>query len=158
MRYPVRTIILAGAVLAAAGATGCSGGKSAQATPTTPGNTAAATAPSNGVAVTLSEFKVAASRTTVPAGHYSFTITNTGTIAHEMLVFHTDLAASALPMKDGDVDEEAPGVNKVSDGDNIDPGASQTRDVDLTTPGTYLLVCNIAGHFHAGMVQTITVT
>ena len=80
------------------------------------------------------------------------------TIAHEMLVFHTDLAPSALPMKDGDVDEEGAGVNKVSDGDNIDPGASQTRDVDLTAPGTYLLVCNIAGHFHAGMVQAITVT
>lgn len=53
--------------------------------------------------------------------------------------------------------EEAPGVNKISDGDNIAPGATQTRSIDLSQPGTYLFVCNLPGHFKAGMSQVITV-
>jgi uncharacterized cupredoxin-like copper-binding protein len=109
------------------------------------------------VAVSLADFTVSSSRTTLAPGTYQVTISNTGKVEHELLVFHTELAPSALPMKDGGVSEEAPGVNKMSDGDNIAPGASQTRAVDLTAPGTYLFVCNLPGHFHAGMVEAITV-
>ncbi len=50
------------------------------------------------------------------------------------------------------------GITLVSDGDNIDPGGTQTRTVDLTQPGSYLFVCNIPGHFKAGMFSAVTVT
>ena len=53
--------------------------------------------------------------------------------------------------------EDGPGVELLSDGDNINPGKSQTRTVDLT-PGKYLFVCNIAGHFMSGMYTAVTVT
>jgi len=93
------------------------------------------------------------------AGQANFSITNIGAIPHELLVFKSDLAASAYPLdKNGDIIEDGPGITLVSDGENIDPGKTQTRTVDLTQPGTYLFVCNIPGHFKAGMFSALTVT
>jgi uncharacterized cupredoxin-like copper-binding protein len=107
--------------------------------------------------VTLTDMKVTPSSTNVPSGTYTVNITNGGKMAHELLVFHTDIAAADLPIgTDGKVAEDAPGF-KVSDGDNLDPGASQSRVIDLTQPGTYLFVCNLPGHFAAGMNTTVTV-
>jgi uncharacterized cupredoxin-like copper-binding protein len=125
---------------------------------TAPAVAAAAPAPAASPGpVTLSEFRVRPAATTVAAGKVTFQITNVGGIQHELLVFRADLAPSAYPLKDGDIDEEATNITKVSDGDNIDPGASQSRTVDLTQPGTYLFVCNLPGHFKAGMYQVVTV-
>ncbi len=45
----------------------------------------------------------------------------------------------------------------VSDGENVEAGKSQSRAIDLA-PGTYLFVCNIPGHFKAGMFTVVTVT
>lgn len=107
--------------------------------------------------VTLSDMKVTPSATVVAAGKYTITISNAGMIAHELLVFHTDIAASDMAVgADGKVAEDAPGF-KISDGDNLDPGASQTRVVDLTEPGIYMFVCNLPGHLMAGMHTTVTV-
>jgi len=93
------------------------------------------------------------------AGQAKFVITNIGTIQHELLVFKSALAPAAYPVdKKGDIVEDGPGITLVSDGDNIDPGKTQTRTVDLTQPGTYLFVCNIPGHFKAGMFSEVTVT
>jgi uncharacterized cupredoxin-like copper-binding protein len=93
------------------------------------------------------------------AGQANFSITNIGTIQHEVLVFKSDLSPSAFPLNSkGDIIEDGPGIDLVSDGDNIDPGKTQTRTVDLTKPGTYLFVCNIPGHYKAGMFRVVTVT
>jgi uncharacterized repeat protein (TIGR01451 family) len=108
-------------------------------------------------AVMLSDMKVTPSATVTPSGTYTVTITNSGKIPHELLVFHTDIAPANLPIEaDGKVAEDAPGF-KVSDGDNLDPGASQSRVIDLSQPGTYLFVCNLPGHFMAGMHTVVTV-
>lgn len=116
-----------------------------------------AVAAATNVNVILTEFKVASAETTIPAGQVTLHITNNGAIQHELLVFKSNLAPSQYPMADGGIAEDDPSIAKVSDGDNIDPGATQTRTVDLSTPGTYLFVCNIPGHFMAGMWQQITV-
>jgi uncharacterized cupredoxin-like copper-binding protein len=93
------------------------------------------------------------------AGQVSFAITNFGTIQHELLVFKSDLPPSAFPVDDtGNIIEDGSGITLVSDGDNIDPGRTQARTVDLTQPGSYLFVCNIPGHFKAGMFSVVTVT
>ena len=107
--------------------------------------------------VTLSEFKVQTAATTVAPGKVTFQISNAGRVQHELLVFRSDLPPSAYPLKDGNIDEEGPGITKVSDGDNLDPGVTQTRTVDLSQPGTYLFVCNLPGHFKAGMYQAVTI-
>jgi uncharacterized cupredoxin-like copper-binding protein len=110
-----------------------------------------------GDTIALSEWKVAVA-STVKSGTSTFVISNGGTIPHELLVFKSDLAPSAYPTDPaGDIAEDGAGVTLLSDGDNIDPGGSQTRAVDLA-PGTYLFVCNIPGHFTAGMFTVVTVT
>jgi len=154
----VRCVLATLAVLFSLIAVGC--GSSASTAPgsalTTSSTTAATPAASPGP-VTLSEFKVQTAATTVAAGKVTFQISNAGKVQHELLVFKSDLAPSAYPLKDGNIDEEGPGITKVSDGDNLDPGGTQTRTVDLSQAGTYLFVCNLAGHFKAGMYQAVTV-
>jgi len=106
----------------------------------------------------LSEWHVAVP-STIKAGSVNLEAANFGTIQHELLVFKSDLAPSAFPVDNkGNIIEDGPGITLVSDGENIDPGKTQTRTVDLTQPGTYLFLCNIAGHFKAGMFSVVTVT
>ena len=62
------------------------------------------------------------------AGQVNFSITNIGTIQHELLVFKSDLAPSAYPVdNNGNIIEDGPGITLVSRGDKIDPGKTQTR-------------------------------
>ena len=113
----------------------------------------AATAPS----VSLTEWKVVVTGT-IKAGKTDLTIKDVGVAPHEMLVFKSDLAASAYPLdKAGNIIEDGAGINLISDGENIDAGGTQTRTVDLA-PGKYLFVCNIPGHFKQGMFTVVTVT
>lgn len=97
-------------------------------------------------AISLNEWNVVMPSTR-PSGTTNFTITNADTTPHELLVFKSDLDPAAYPKNAaGDIDGTGPGITLVSDGDNLDPGGSQPRTVDLA-PGKYLFVCNIPGHF-----------
>lgn len=107
--------------------------------------------------VLLSEWAVSAPSAHVAPGKYTYNIQNTGKTPHELLVFKSDLTPAPYPMSPDKFNEEGAGITKVSDGDNIDPGKSQTRTVDLTVPGTYLFTCNLPGPFKAGMFETVTV-
>jgi len=114
--------------------------------------------PAGADTVALHEYSVNVVPPTVAPGNHAFTIANDGRTEHELLVFHTSLAPTDFPIgQDGDINEDAPGMNKVSDGDNIAPGDTQKRTVDLSQPGTYVFVCNLPGHFKAGMYQVVTV-
>jgi uncharacterized cupredoxin-like copper-binding protein len=114
--------------------------------------------PPSGVAIYVSEWSVGLP-TSMLAGQVNFAITNIGTIQHELLVFKSDLKPSAFPVDSkGDIIEDGPGITLISRGSPIDPGATQSRVVDLTQPGTYLFVCNMPGHFKAGMYRVVTVT
>lgn len=118
----------------------------------------AAPAPATGpVTAVLSEFKVDVPAVVAP-GQVTLNIRNAGTVQHELLVFKSPLSVSQYPTTaDRAIDEEGAGITKISDGDNLDPGAAQTRTVDLSTPGTYVFVCNLPGHFAAGMYTTVVV-
>lgn len=121
----------------------------------------ASTTPSEAAAVsptvTLNEWSVTVAGT-IKAGKMKFTAMNTGVAAHELLIFKSDLAASAYPLdKSGNIIEDGSGVSLVSDAENIDPAGSQVRSINLT-PGKYLFLCNIPGHFKAGMFTVVTVT
>ena len=107
--------------------------------------------------LSLYEWKVIAAPN-MRAGKTTFTISNFGTVPHELLIFKSNLALAAYPRgKAGNIIEDGPGISLLSDGENIDPSGAQTRTVDLK-PGTYLFVCNIPGHFKQGMFQVVTVT
>src|SRR5437016_2610223 len=106
-------------------------------TGSTSANSPASTQTAPGTIV-LGEWKVDMT-TTYAAKLTTFKITNSGATQHELLVFKSDLKASQYPIDaDGRILEEGAGITKVSDGDNLDPGKSASRDVDLTKRGTYL--------------------
>jgi uncharacterized cupredoxin-like copper-binding protein len=80
-------------------------------------------------------------------------------LRHELLVFKSDIPTSHYSVDtNGNIVEDGPGITKVSDGDNLDPGTTQTRTADLSQPGSYLFAGNIPGHFKAGMSSVVTVT
>jgi len=110
------------------------------------------------VGVDLAEFQIHLASKVLTTGTKTLQITNSGKVPHELLVFRTDIAPTQFPRNaDGSINESASGMNKISDGDNLDPGATQVRQLDLTAPGTYVFVCNLPGHFAAGMVTSVTV-
>jgi uncharacterized cupredoxin-like copper-binding protein len=112
------------------------------------------------VPVNLADFKVSMPASQVTAGAKTLQVTNGGAMQHELLVFQptSGIDPSHLPLAaDGNIDEEAAGVNLISDGENIDPGQSQTRQLDLSQPGTYVFLCNLAGHYKQGMWSIVTV-
>ena len=101
---------------------------------------------------------VKATPATAPAGIVSFEVTNTSKdTIHEMIVMYLADPSQALPYIAGDskVDEDKAGdKGEVSE---LDPGKNGTLTVALK-PGKYLLICNVAGHFMAGMWTTFEVT
>ena len=130
---------------------------STAATPAATASTAPSAAAPVSPTVALTEWSVTVAGT-IKAGKLKITSTNTGVAAHELLIFKSDLAPSAYPLdKAGNIIEEGAGVTLVSDGANIDPAGSQVRSINLT-PGKYLFLCNIPGHFKAGMFTVVTVT
>lgn len=92
------------------------------------------------------------------AGVVSFEVTNTSKdTIHEMIVMYREDPTTQLPYitADSRVDEDKAGdKGEVSE---LDPGKSGTLTVALK-PGKYVLICNVAGHFMAGMWTTFEVT
>jgi uncharacterized cupredoxin-like copper-binding protein len=85
----------------------------------------------------------------------SFNIANEGPSAHEFVVIQSDLASDALPVKDGVVEEDK--VDGVGEQEDIAPGTTTTLSLDLA-PGSYVVICNVPGHYEKGMSAGLTVT
>ncbi len=85
------------------------------------------------VAVSLAEFSITPDAITVPAGTTTFTVTNDGTVIHNLVV-----EGRTTP--------------------DIESGGSADLEVEPLAAGTYSIHCAIPGHEAAGMVGTITVT
>jgi uncharacterized cupredoxin-like copper-binding protein len=90
---------------------------------------------------------------TAPAGDVTFTVKNTGTIKHEMVVLKTDTAYDQLPVTGGRVSEKD-SVGEVGD---VQPGKSGSVTLKLEA-GNYVLVCNIKDHYSMGMRAPFTVS
>ncbi len=102
---------------------------------------------------------------TVKAGAVTFTVTNNGTIDHEVVVLKLAAGESATGLKITTWDGEA---NRVSESSSVGetgdpplkPGETRSFTVpaDKMTAGNYALVCNIAKHYSLGMKAPFTVT
>lgn len=109
--------------------------------------------------------RLSADHATAPHGTVSFLVTNSGSINHEMVVLPllNSRGVGARPIGgDARVDEggsfgEASKTGGPGAGEGIVPGASGRVTVTLA-PGQYELVCNLAGHYTAGMYAQLTVT
>jgi len=100
---------------------------------------------------------VTADTAAVPAGDVTFEVTNASkSMVHEMLVVKVSDLATQLPYDAATdrIDEDKAGsLGEVSELD-----AGKTGSLTLTLePGTYVLFCNLRGHYMAGMWTSITV-
>lgn len=107
------------------------------------------------VKLTESPPSVTATTKTTTAGPTTFDAQNAGAIAHELVVIRTDLAADALPISGGQVDLGQ--VDVVADSQEFLPGAGGAVAADLTE-GSYVLICNVPGHYGLGMRAALAVT
>ena len=110
------------------------------------------------VGVTLEEYRLKVTQTSVSSGKVSFRVHNAGRDKHEFVILRTDTPPTGLmTMGSQDkVNEAAAGVVHVAEIDGVDPGKERDLSVELK-PGNYVLVCNIVGHVHAGMVASFVV-
>ncbi len=93
----------------------------------------------------------------IKAGKVTFNVTNTSqTLVHEFVVGKSDKPIEALPYNEKENELTESAIEVVNEIDDIDPGKSGTLTVNLQ-PGSYLLMCNKAGHFKAGMFNHLTV-
>jgi uncharacterized cupredoxin-like copper-binding protein len=109
------------------------------------------------VQVTADEFSIKLNNASVPAGKVTFRVANKGTIEHELVLLKTDLAPTALKMRDNEdkVNEEVSATN-VGEVEDIGSGATKSGTFDLT-PGKYVLICNVVNHYRAGMTTAFEV-
>ena len=113
-------------------------------------------APGDGTIVTTEkDFAISLEESTVPAGPQTFAITNDGPSTHEFVVFKTDLDQDKLPVDGATVSEDR--LDLVDEVEDIAPGVGATLTVELE-PGGYVVICNIEGHYTAGMHAALTVT
>lgn len=106
-----------------------------------------------------------ADHATVSSGTVSFLVTNVGSRTHELIVLpleRAELAGSRALGGDSRVDEstsvgEASASCAAGSGEGILPGTSGWVTLTLA-PGRYELLCNLAGHYAAGMYTQLTVT
>ena len=92
------------------------------------------------------------------AGSVTFQVSNKSqSLVHEFLVVKTDAALDALPYNQEENEIEEDSLGALGEVEDLSPGASGTLTLDMA-PGRYVLLCNKAGHFKAGMVHSFTVT
>lgn len=111
-----------------------------------------------GMAMKMAMMGITLDRDTVPAGEVTFEVVNDSkSIIHEMVV--SPVADPSVPLPyitdEEKVDEDAAGhLGEVAE---LDPGKSGALTVTLE-PGSYILYCNIPGHYTLGMWSLLTVT
>jgi uncharacterized cupredoxin-like copper-binding protein len=94
----------------------------------------------------------------VKAGKVTFEVTNLSrSIVHEMMVVAVENANAPLPYdyNAGQIPEKQ--VKMMGETEEMQPNAEKTITLDLK-PGVYLLICNVPGHYAAGMWTPLTVT
>lgn len=109
--------------------------------------------------------RMIADRATVPHGQVSFLVSNGGNINHEMVILplpDNQIVATRPVGGDAKVDEkgslgEASATCGEGAGQGIAPGASGWVTITLE-PGRYELLCNLPGHYAAGMYTQLTVS
>jgi uncharacterized cupredoxin-like copper-binding protein len=110
-----------------------------------------------GIDLTKATMGITAEPATAKPGVVSFHVTNDSKdTVHEMIVMYLDDPTKPLPYlaDENRVDEDKAGdKGEVSE---LEPGASGSLTVTLKA-GTYLLICNVAGHYAAGMWTVFTV-
>lgn len=104
------------------------------------------------------DFSVSEWAVTGPAvsssGQHRFDVTNEGTLAHEFVIVRTDAELDGLPVEAGRVAESS--LDVLGEVEEFPAAESRSASFFLV-PGRYLLICNIPGHYEAGMRAELVV-
>jgi uncharacterized cupredoxin-like copper-binding protein len=93
---------------------------------------------------------------TAPAGKVTFSVTNNGTILHEMVVLKLKAGTTYDQLK-VDSKNRVSEATTVGEVGNVPKGKTKSVTLKLKK-GNYVLVCNIAKHYGLGMRAAFTVT
>jgi uncharacterized cupredoxin-like copper-binding protein len=145
-RLPKTIALIAVAITIPVAAAGCGSSSSDSSSSNSTSAPASSQAAASGsVNVVLNEMNVIPTPATAKAGKVTFDVNNAGQLPHEMVVIKTDKKADALGT--GSTVPETGAV-----GETGDIAAGKTKSVSFTLKaGHYALICNIAGHYSAGM-------
>ena len=106
------------------------------------------------VAVTIKDSSLTVEPATFAAGDIAFGIQNDGPSTHEFVVIRSDERPGELPVENGLIPEDQ--IDLVDEVEDIAPGTNTTLTVNLAV-GSYVLVCNLSGHYEAGVYAGFTV-
>jgi uncharacterized cupredoxin-like copper-binding protein len=113
---------------------------------------APATDAASSVSVKLSDFKVTPSKSSAADGRVTFRVKNAAGMEHELVVIKTSRTAAKLPTSSSGKASEKGSVGEVE----LGAGKSKSLTLNLKK-GHYALICNIDGHYKAGMHADFTV-
>jgi uncharacterized cupredoxin-like copper-binding protein len=123
------------------------------------GQTPEATEEGTTVGISLNEWTITAegggALSTVQAGEVLFEVHNDGAVPHELVIIKTDTDPATFTASGGKVDEEGVG-ELIGEVEEFPGGATETGTFGLQ-PGTYALICNVAGHYEQGMYASLIV-
>jgi uncharacterized cupredoxin-like copper-binding protein len=109
-------------------------------------------APPSTSAETLTE-KTISGTSPLAAGPVTFKVKNAGSVTHEFVVLKTNTPAGQLPTDKAGKASEKGNIGETGD---MKPGAAKTLKLNLAA-GHYALICNLPGHYKAGMYADLTV-
>ncbi len=127
-----------------------SSSSSGNAAPTVEGTPASYSGSIDTVNVVEGNYHINLGHHVVAPGKVTFNVTNNGPDDHEFVIFKTKLSQDNLPTQNGQINENAPSLNKVFDHPQVSKGTTYTATVNLD-PGHYVVVCNLPGHYLQGM-------
>ena len=99
----------------------------------------------------LTNFKITGASTTAP-GKTSFKVANPATVPHQLIVIRTKTKAGKLRKNSAGKASTKGELGVV----NVAPGKSGTLKLNLKK-GHYALICNVGGHYAAGMHKDFAV-
>lgn len=97
-------------------------------------------------------------KSTVKAGSATFIVHNDAmSEEHEMVLVKLKTAEETIPVDTAKNRVDEKNLKSLGEVSDLKPGKNGTLKAKLT-PGSYLLFCNIKGHYAAGMQAKLTVT
>ena len=147
-------LVVACVAALALGTVACSSSSSSS---TSAGGTTTSSSSEGGATVSATEkdFAITLDPTEASAGEVTFDISNEGPSAHEFLVVASDEAPDSFQAEDGVVPEDS--LDVVDEAEDIAPSTTTDLTVDLEA-GSYVIMCNLPGHYEAGMHAGFTVS
>jgi len=106
----------------------------------------------------VTAMRITVDHDSVNAGKVTFrTVNQSKNTVHELLVIRTKAGQTTLPYSEKEQEVEEKHIDRRGEIDKMKPGAVRSMTLNLK-PGSYLLICNEAGHYKAGMWVPFTVT